>query len=122
MPGNHPDRGMSESLQWAVLLPTIMLAVLGTIQAAVWLHGHNVARQAASAAAQAESAALAGSGSGARSAEQIAAAGGLTGVRVDVQRSVTTVRVDVTGQVALPIDLGLGRISQTATAPLERVS
>ena len=46
------ERGSSESTQWALLIPALMLVVLGTIQAGVWLHGRNVAAQAASAAAE----------------------------------------------------------------------
>jgi hypothetical protein len=33
------ERGLSESVQWAVLWPALMLVTLGIIQAGIFLHG-----------------------------------------------------------------------------------
>jgi hypothetical protein len=35
------ERGLSESVQWAVLWPALMLLTLGIIQAGIFLHGRN---------------------------------------------------------------------------------
>ena len=43
------ERGVSESTQWALLIPVVMLVVLGTIQAGIWLYARTVAGQAAGA-------------------------------------------------------------------------
>ncbi|MDN5565044.1 MAG: pilus assembly protein, partial [Luteococcus sp.] len=60
------ERGLSESLQWAVLLPVVMLTVLGIIQSGIWLHGRSVAANAALAGAEAQALSGAGGGTGAR--------------------------------------------------------
>ncbi len=92
------QRGLSDSLPWTLLTPVLLLAVLGTIQAGILMHGHNVAENAAQAAAQAESAYQAG-GSGLERAVAIAAAGGLTDVRVAVRRGPAKVEVEVTARI-----------------------
>lgn len=113
------ERGMSESVQWVVLLPLAMLLLLGAIQVGMLWHGRNTVRQAAAAAAEAESAYRAAPGSGLHSAAQIAAAGGVSEVAVAVSRSGGLVEVEVTGAVPVLVDLGLGRVVQRASAPLE---
>ena len=55
-------------------------------------------------------------------AETIASAGGLKDISVRVQRTGTTVSADVHGYAPMIFDLGLGRITETAAAPLERVT
>ena len=45
------ERGLADSLQWAVLVPALLGLVLGTIQTGIWLHGRTVASDAALAAA-----------------------------------------------------------------------
>jgi Flp pilus assembly protein TadG len=116
------ERGLSESVQWAVLWPLLMLVTLGIIQAGIFLHGRNVAQRAATAAVDAAR----GSYGSATDAEQlgtaIAGSGGLRNISVHVQRTGTTVRADVTADPPMIFDLNLGRIDETATAPLERVT
>lgn len=34
------ERGLSESVQHAVIFPVLMLLTLGVIQAGIWIHGH----------------------------------------------------------------------------------
>jgi Flp pilus assembly protein TadG len=116
------ERGLSESVQWAVLWPLLMLVTLGIIQAGIFLHGRNVAQRAATAAVDAAR----GSYGSAADAEQlgatIAGSGGLRNISVRVQRTGTTIRADVTAYPPMIFDLDLGRIDETATAPLERVT
>lgn len=114
------ERGSSESTQWALLIPALMLVVLGTIQAGVWLHGRNVAAQAASAAAEHLAWGRGSDGEAVAMGRRIAGAGGLTGADVRVERGADTVRVVVTGHAPLIIDLGLGNVTEHAVMPLER--
>lgn len=116
----HDERGASESVQWAVLTPVVMLMFLGIIQVGVWYHGHNVAGHAAAAAARAESLRGAAAGSGSAAAAAIVANGGLDDLEVRVDRGPTTVDVVVTGRAPLVFDLGLAGIRRAASAPLER--
>jgi Flp pilus assembly protein TadG len=116
------ERGLSESVQWAVLWPLLMLVTLGIIQAGIFLHGRNVAQRAATAAVDAAR----GSYGSTTDAEQlgttIAGSGGLRNISVRVRATGTTVSADVSGYAPMIFDLDLGRINETAAAPLERVT
>jgi Flp pilus assembly protein TadG len=116
------ERGLSESVQWAVLWPLLLLVTLGIIQAGIFLHGRNVALRAATAAVDAAR----GSYGSVAEAEQlgamIAGSGGLRNISVRVQQTGTTVRADVSAYPPMIFDLDLGRINETAAAPLERVT
>jgi Flp pilus assembly protein TadG len=116
------ERGLSESVQWAVLWPLLMLLTLGIIQAGIFLHGRNVAQRAATAAVDAAR----GSYGSAADAEQLAAtiagSGGLRSISVRVQRTGSTVTADLSAYPPMIFDLDLGQIHETAAAPLERVT
>lgn len=114
-----PERGASESLQWALLTPVLLLCILGLVQAGVVLHARNTVRHAAMAAAEAQALA------GAREQDAAAVVHRMT-QRSDVRQVVTTVhRVDgtvtVTVQGKVPLLLGVGSMdaAATATMPLE---
>ena len=116
------ERGLSESVQWAVLWPLLMLLTLGIIQAGIFLHGRNVAQRAAAATVDAAR----GSYGSAADAEQLGAtiadSGGLRNISVRVQRTASTVTVDISAYAPMIFDLDLGRISETAAAPVERIT
>lgn len=114
------ERGVSESIQWALLIPALMLVVLGTIQAGVWLHGRNVASQAAAAAAEQVAWDRGSDGDAAAMGRRIAEAGGLVGATVRIERSPGAVRAVVTARAPLIVDLGLGAVSEHAVMPMER--
>jgi Flp pilus assembly protein TadG len=116
------ERGLSQSVQYAVILPTLMLITLGIIQAGVWIHGHDVAVRAANAAADVARGSYGTTEQARDVAERLAAAGGLRDVQVDVTRAPARVNVTVRAQAPLIFDVGLGRISETASAPVERVT
>jgi Flp pilus assembly protein TadG len=116
------ERGLSESVQWAILWPLLMLLTLGIIQAGIFLHGRNVAQRAATAAVDAARGSYGTASDAQRLAETIASSGGLEQISVRVQRTGTTASADVSGNAPMIFDLGLGRITETATAPLERVT
>ncbi|MFZ2261164.1 TadE-like protein [Luteococcus japonicus] len=112
------ERGLSESLQWAVLLPVVMLTVLGIIQSGIWLHGRSVAANAALAGAEAQALSGAGGGTGARVAREVAEHGGLREVQVQVGGG-RDVSVAVTARVDTFFDLGRSRVIAHAEMPRE---
>jgi Flp pilus assembly protein TadG len=116
------ERGLSESVQWAVLWPLLMLVTLGIIQAGIFLHGRNVAQRAATAAVDAARGSYGSAAEAQQLAETIAAAGGLKNISVRIQRAGTTVTANVSANAPMIFDLSLGRVTETATAPLERVT
>lgn len=117
------ERGVSESVAWAVLAPLVLVLVLGIVQGAVWAHGRTVASNAAVAAAE-EASVLGGSGvPGAVAAgESLARGGGLADVSVRVVPGPDAVTAVVTGRTVTFFDLGQSRLEARATRPLERVT
>jgi hypothetical protein len=115
-------RGLSNSIQFAVVMPLLMLISLGIIQAGVWLHGRNVAAEAANAAADLARTYGGDHGEAERSARRIAAVGGLEDVEVDIDPDGRIVRVRLSARAPMIFAIGLGRIASTATAPMERVT
>ncbi len=116
------ERGLSESAQWAVVFPLLMLLTLGIVQAGIFLHSRHVAQRAAIAAVD-EARGSYGSETVARQqARAIAAAGGLNDVSIALRRTSTGVDVDVAGRAPLILDLGLGIVRGHASGPTERVS
>ena len=115
-------RGITESAQFALIWPLLLLVSLGIVQAGIWIHGHNVAGRAANAAVDAASGSYGTPAEARQIAEGIARSGGLTNVEVSVSTSTTTVDVTLTGTAPTLLDLPLGRIHETASAPMERVT
>lgn len=99
-----------------------MLVTLGLIQAGLWLHARNVAERAATAAVDAARGSDGSVGSAEELGSALAHAGGLEDVSVTVTRGNAVVSATVTANASLIIDLGFARISETATAPRERVT
>jgi Flp pilus assembly protein TadG len=116
------ERGLSESVQWAILWPLLMLLTLGIIQAGIFLHGRNVAQRAATAAVDAARGSYGTTSDAQHLAEAIASSGGLEHISVRIQRTATSASAAVSGNAPMIFDMGLGRITETATAPLERVT
>lgn len=116
------QRGMSESVQWAVLMPLLLFIVLGLIQGGIWLHGRTVASNAALATAE-QAALLDSSTDEARElGQKIAAQGGLADVQVTVSRSSSEASATVTGRMPTFVDLGQTQVRQQAVRPRERVT
>ncbi|SDT41595.1 TadE-like protein [Friedmanniella luteola] len=116
------ERGLSESVQFAVVWPVLVLVTLGVLQAGLWLHGRNVALRAASAAVDAARGSSGSEAAAREAAVELARSGGLDVVSVDVVRGAVDVRATVTAASPLLLDLGLGELHETAAAPLERVT
>lgn len=115
------ERGLAESLQWAVLVPMLLALVLGTIQTGIWLHGRTVVSDAALAAAEEVAWGRATDAEARRVAEAIADAGGVSEVSVGINRG-ALVEVRVSGRVATFFDVGQGRLSEVAVLPHERTT
>jgi len=109
-------------VQYAVIMPTLMLATLGIIQAGMWIHGENVAARASNAAADVARGSFGTASSAQEAASNLATAGGLSDVHVTVSRGAAQVTVTVSAKAPSILDVGLGRIEETARAPLERVT
>ena len=119
---NRPDRGMSGSVQWAILVPVILLTVLGAIQVGLWAYGRTVASHAAIAAAE-EAALLGASDADARAlGTEIASGGGLTDIQVQLVVDANNARATVRGRMPTFVDLGQTRVSEQATRPREQVT
>lgn len=116
------ERGLSESVQLAVVWPVLLLVTLGIIQAGLWLHARDVAGRATSAAVDAARGTAGSTEEGRRVGAELATAGGLRDVVVDVQRGDTAVTATLTAEAPLLLDLGLARIRESAAAPRERVT
>jgi hypothetical protein len=116
------QRGLSESVQLAVVWPVLLLVTLGILEAGIWLHARNVAERVASAAVDAARGSLGTPGEAQQLGVDLAQAGGLEDVALVVSRGGTTVTATVTARAPLLLGLGLGRLQESASAPLERVT
>ena len=112
------QRGVAESVQWAILMPALLMLILGLIQTGIWLHGRAVAASAAATIAD-----LRAPGADPSAAEQagrrVAASGGLTEVGVEIDTQQGLVVVTVTGRPLSFLDFGLTQIRERAVAPAE---
>lgn len=105
-----------------MVFPLLMLLTLGIVEAGMWLHARNVAQRAATAAVDVARGSHGTAGEGEARARDMAATAGLTDVVVHVDRGPQEVRARVTARATLLLDLGLGRVEETAAGPRERVS
>lgn len=113
---------MSQSLQFTLVFPALMLSTLGIIQAGVWIHGRQVVSEAAHAAADVARSADSGPTAGQAAARRVADVAGLQDVSVSVSRSSTQVTATVSATIPMFFDLGLGRVTEAVAAPVERVT
>lgn len=118
----HNELGLSQSVQYAVIWPVLLLSTLGIIQAGIWIHGHNVAVRAANAGADVARGSYGTSQDAVDRATALAGAGGLHEVVIQVNRQPDRVEVVVNARAPLFFDVGFGRITESASAPLERVT
>lgn len=112
-------RGLSESVQWALLGTALLACLLGLIEGGLVLHGRAGVAAAALAGAQAQAALQAEAGAGRQAADQTARQAGLTVDSIVV--SVSTVDVTVTVEARVPTFIGWYSplVSASATRPVE---
>jgi len=118
----HDQRGLSESVQWAVMWPLLMLLTLGIIQAGIYLHGRNVAQRAATAAVDSARGSFGTEAEARDRATDLARAGGLQDVSIRVSQGASEVSADVSARPVSILDIGIFRVHETASAPRERVT
>jgi TadE-like protein. len=112
------QRGVAESVQWAILMPALLMLILGLVQTGIWLHGRAVA--AATAATIADLRVPGGDPVAAEEAgRRVAASGGLIDVAVEVHADAGLLVVTVTGRPLTFLDFGLTRIQERAVLPVE---
>lgn len=107
-----------------LILTVVLFVVVVTIQTLLYAHARSIAAGAAQDGARA--AASSSSAAGISRANQILAASGGTGGRLNasIRDSDATVTVEVVGQAphVFPVGFAVPRIRATATLPLERYS
>lgn len=116
------QRGVAESTQWAILLPTLMLLVLGLVQMGVWLYARTVAAQAAATVADLRATGPAADAAARRAGERVAARGGLGQVEISLASNAGHLVVTVSGRAPVFFDLGQGAVVERAVLPLEEVT
>jgi len=114
------ERGLSESVQWAVLGAAVVGCLLALIDAGLWLHGRSVAVAAVIDGASVASSWHASAGDGEAVARATAAAGGLTSVFVTVVAQAASVDVIIDAKVPSFIGWATPNVHAHATRPKER--
>ena len=115
----HKERGLSESVQWAVLGTTFLACLLGLIEAGLVLHGRNVTVAAALAGASAQAVLGATPEAGRQAASRAAEAGGLADVEVTVSTTAAGVTVRVEGRVPTFLGWVKPQVEAESTRPWE---
>lgn len=115
---SRSERGLTTSVQWAVLLPLLLGVVVGACDAATLLNARGAVQSAASVGAEADAWFDAGPGTAQRAVSELVQPTALENVDLTVQRASdhTVVTVDATVRLIT----GERHISHTASAPLER--
>lgn len=113
------ERGLAESLQWTIIWPVVMLAILGTIQIGMWWHTRLTVGEAAAGALDVLTVSKSTPAQAEAVAAQIAAAGGVDHIEMSTTRTATGVEVTVSAKVPSLVDLPLGEVRQSATGPRE---
>lgn len=113
------QRGVTESTQWALLMPLLLSLILALVQLGVWLHSRNVAAQAAAVVADVRAAHIRAGDQAEAAGRRLAIAGGLQDVRIDVTDTDHWVEVTVTGRAPVFFDIGQGQITERAVLAAE---
>ena len=114
------------TVQLVVLMPALFALMFAGVQSAMFYHGRTVAIAAAQEGARAAAAQNGTIGAGEAAASAfVAAAGGdgvLRGVTVSSSRSATTATTVVTGSILSVIPGWTPTVTQSASAPVERLT
>ena len=117
----NQERG-SESLQTAIIVPLLLLAIFTAVQAGLYYMAVSTAQSAAAACAESARLLTASSGSGAAAANQVlASADSLESVSVSASRGAATTTCSVTGKSHAILG-SLGTIHRTVQMPTERIT
>lgn len=113
---------MSDSVQWAMLAPIVLLTVIGILQLGLWGYARTLAVNAAGAGAEEAAPVTASLGGGEAVATYLALKGGLVNLTVACRPQGDSVTCRVGGTVPGLIDVGINHIDAQATRPKERVT
>ncbi|MEE8870002.1 MAG: TadE/TadG family type IV pilus assembly protein [Acidipropionibacterium acidipropionici] len=113
------ERGVVESVQWALVWPVMLLAVFGIIQAAVLLQARSAVTEAARAAVRAETLAGSHPGDALDAAWQVAGPSGVRDITVTVGRSGPLTTVEVRARAPILLDLASTPLSARAVGVRE---
>lgn len=94
------ERGVSESLQWSLVWPVVLLVVVAVIQTAVVLQARDTVTEAARAAVSVQALRGSHAGEAEATARDVARTSKVTDVTVTVSTTDSLVRVDVEGRAA----------------------
>lgn len=114
------ERGLSESVQWALVWPVVMMAIAVAVQTVLVLQARSVAIEAARAAVHADAMLGSTPSDATRAASQVCAGSGVSQLHVHTDRHARIVRVDVDVQAARFFPAGrLTTVRAHAVAPKE---
>ena len=112
------DRGTT-TIEYVVVMPVVMFALLLAVQTAIWFHGANVAQAAATRGAGAGSARGAGAGAAEAEAGRVVAENGATG-QVTSAIDGTDLSVTVVVQVPHLVPFFPDTATRSRREPIER--
>ncbi|HOA89095.1 TadE family protein [Propioniciclava tarda] len=116
------QRGLSESVQWVMITPVLMLVVLGIIQLGLWGYGRTVVANAAGAAAEEAAPLGATLAQGTAVGRSLATRGGLSDIAVSVTYSGDDVVARVSGRMPGLVDLAAPSLVAQVTRTRESVT
>ena len=117
---SHVQRGLSESAQWALLIPVVLMCLFGIIQYSVCTHARTVTQTAAVAAAE-HAAFLSAQPSQAQEiAHQIMSQAHLSDISITVDYSPTEVKVHISAELNALIPRQWRHIDASAVRHKER--
>lgn len=111
------ERGMSETVSWAVMMPLMLLCLLGALQAGIWVHARTAVEHAASAAADVAS--FSTPEQARQAALGVTRQADVSGVEVVVTDLGDRCEVVVSGRARLLMDLGPTLVRGSAVAAKE---
>lgn len=112
------------SIEYAIIMPGVLVLVFTIFQTAAWLNARNIASQAADAAVAAARTENASEGAGREAAMDVVnKTRSITSATVNVTREPDWVTVTVDGKAPILLtNWGAFRIHQTASGPRERIT
>lgn len=116
------ERGMSGSVQMAILFPLTIGMFLLALQWALWTWADATANAAAEDGARAAAMHGSNEAAGLEAAKRATEGDALANVRIDVDRGATHTTVKVRGEALSVIPLMHSQVTATATVPTERVT
>ena len=113
-------RGLSESVQWATLVPVLLLLVLGAVQVGIVLQARSAAGEAALAGAEAGAVLGASADSAESVSRRVAENSGLRDVEIVVRQGTGVVHVEVRARTSVFFDIGQSTVLGEAEMAVER--